>query len=208
MCTEINQLGSKSVHKRRMENCWLLYYILSSDLVISFSFISGLVADLLIFYYFFSLLLASLKGTISLPSLCPSVCHCTFGFPDFCLQWIKIFNWYLIYDFISVSYRSSFSFVTLDILLTELFPLMFTFTFLDFFFLPWMKWGVWNFFCMASSWIVIDQVEFRYIWPIFDWIMSLDKLRYSIWSRIIKYGILMHLNKKKFVVINQGHCDL
>jgi hypothetical protein len=65
-------------------------------------------------------------------------------FLDYSLQCMKIFNWNLIYDYISMSYRPSLSFVTLDLLLTELFPLMFTFSFPDVF-LPWMKWGIWNF---------------------------------------------------------------
>jgi hypothetical protein len=67
-------------------------------------------------------------------SVHPSVCHSTFSFPDFSLQWMKIFNWNLIYDYILMSYRPRLSLVTLDQLLTELFPLMFTFSFLDFFF--------------------------------------------------------------------------
>jgi hypothetical protein len=71
---------------------------------------------------------------------------------------MKIFNWNLIYDCISMSYRPSLSFVVLDQLLTELFPLMFTFSFPDFFFaLDEMR--NLNFFYMASSWIVVDQVR-------------------------------------------------
>jgi hypothetical protein len=78
------------------------------------------------------------KWTISLPSVClsgrPSVFHSAFSFPDFSLQWMKIFNQNLIYDYISMSNRPSLSFDTLDQLLTELFPFMFTFCFPGFFF--------------------------------------------------------------------------
>jgi hypothetical protein len=39
------------------------------------------------------------------------------------MDWMKIFNWNMIYDLVFVSYRSSVSFVMLDLLLTELCPL-------------------------------------------------------------------------------------
>ena len=131
----------------------------------------------------FSPLPAKPKGTISLSSVCPSVClsvclsvrpsvcHSIFSFPDFSLQWMKIFNWNLIYDYISVSYRPSLSFVMLDQLLTELLPLMFTISFPDFF-LPWMKWGIRNFLycfflnsCRSSSRFSTFDLFFTEFWP-------------------------------------------
>ena len=89
-------------------------------------------------------------------SVRPSVCHSAFSFPDFSLQWMKIFNWNLIYDYISMSCRPSLSFVTLDQILTELLPLMFIFSFPDFFCPGWSE--VPEIFYMAFSWIVVDQV--------------------------------------------------
>jgi hypothetical protein len=70
---------------------------------------------------FLSPLPAKPKGTISLPSVCPSVCpsarpsvcYSAFSFLDFSLQWMKIFNWNLIDDYISMSYWPSLNFVTL-----------------------------------------------------------------------------------------------
>jgi hypothetical protein len=93
---------------------------------------------------FVSPLLAKPKETISLPSICWSVCHSALSFPDFSLQLMKIINRNLIYDYISMSYRPSLSFVTLDQLLTELFP-WYSHLLFRTFFLPWMKWGILKF---------------------------------------------------------------
>jgi hypothetical protein len=154
---------------------------------------------------------------VYLRSVCPSVCHSTFSFPDFSLQWMKIFNWNLIYDYISMSYRPSLSFVTLDQFLTELFSLMFTFSFPDFFFLPRMKSQIWNFlygFLLYSyTYQVRVSVHFTFFWlncgPL--QIVTFNCLTHNlktIRSRVIKFGILMHLNKKKCLAINQGHSDI
>jgi hypothetical protein len=43
---------------------------------------------------------------------------------DFYLRWMKILHWNFIYDFVLNSYRSSLSFIMLDLLLTELCPMM------------------------------------------------------------------------------------
>jgi hypothetical protein len=106
----------------------------------------------------FSPLPAKPKGTISLPSVCPSVCL------SFRFQFSGLFSAVdediqLKFDMllISMSYRSSLSFFTLDQLLTELFPLMFTFSFPDFFLTGWSEES--EIFYMASSWIVIYQVR-------------------------------------------------
>jgi hypothetical protein len=51
------------------------------------------------------------QGTISIPSVCPLVCL------SFCFQFSGLFSAVdedLIYDYISMSYRPSLSFVTLD----------------------------------------------------------------------------------------------
>ena len=69
-------------------------------------------------------------GTLSLlavclsvrPSVCLSVCPSHFGFPAFSLPSFKILTWNLIYEFVMTWYRSSLSFVKLDLLLQELLP--------------------------------------------------------------------------------------
>jgi hypothetical protein len=109
----------------------------------------------------------------------PSVCHSDISFPDFSLV-----NGNLTYG-ISMSYRSSLSFVTLDLLLTEIFPLMFAFSFPDsffFFFFFCLGWSEESefFFRWLHSWIVIDQVWVSVQLTLFNWIMALDKLRYSV----------------------------
>jgi hypothetical protein len=50
----------------------------------------------------------------------------------------------LIYDYISMSYRPSLSFVTLDQLWLNYSPWCSHLVFRTFFFY-WMKWGIWNF---------------------------------------------------------------
>ena len=52
-------------------------------------------------------------------SYCPLL---KFSFPDFSLLSFEILTWYLVYEFVMTLYRSSLSFVTLDLLLRELLP--------------------------------------------------------------------------------------
>ena len=120
---------------------------------------------------FISSLPAKPKGAISLPSVCPSVIPLSDFQTLLCSAWMKILNWNLTYDYISMSYRPSLSFVTLDQLLTELFPLMFTFSFPDFFW-HWMKWRIWNFLygfllnsCRSSSSFGTFDLFLTELWP-------------------------------------------
>jgi hypothetical protein len=99
------------------------------------------------------------------------------GLLKFSLQWMKIFNWNLIYNYISMSYRPSLSFVMLEQLLTGLFPLMFTFSFPDFFLLNITEdSGFWNFLYgfLLNGYISSSSLG------TFDWIMALEKLQYSV----------------------------
>jgi hypothetical protein len=76
--------------------------------------------------------------------------------------------------------RPSLSLVTLDQLLTELFPLMFTFSLSDFFF-NWMKWGIWNFlygfllnsYISNSSFGTFD-LSLTELWPFINWDIQLS----------------------------------
>ena len=112
---------------------------------------------------FISSLPAKPQGAISLPSVCPSVIPLSDFQTLLCSAWMKILNWNLTYDYISMSYKPSLSFVTLDQLLTELFPLMF-----QTFFCPgWSEES--EIFYISFFWIVVDQVRvsvhFTFFWP-------------------------------------------
>jgi hypothetical protein len=108
----------------------------------------------------------------------------------FSLQWMKIINWNSLYDYISMSYRPSLSFVTLDQLLIELFPLI-TFSFPDLF-LPWMKWEIF-------IWLHISISSFG-TFDLLDWItcMALDKLRHAVVGLITRKLFRLELSNLVF----------
>ena len=113
--------------------------------------------------------------TISLlaVSVHPSVCPSHFSFPDFSMSSFDILTWNLVYEFVITSFRSSLSFVTLDIpvILRELLPSALKCSFPDFSVFFWdieLKCGI-----LICHYIKRIKFEFCHTWPIFTGIIVL-----------------------------------
>jgi hypothetical protein len=137
---------------------------------------------------------------VYLLSVCLSFCFQISGLFSAVDEYIQL-KFDIWVDYISMNYRLSLSFFMVDQLLTELFPLMFTFSFPDFkgffFFLPWMKWGIWKFLYGFLFNRLIYQVRILVHLTFFDWIMALYKLGHSVvWLKTRK---LFGLESSNFV---------
>ena len=114
------------------------------------------------------------EGSIGLHSvrrsLSPSVRHTRF--PDFSLLCFHLFGWKLVASFCMKSYRSSSSFVTVDLLLHELLPFViensFSGLFLAMLSYIWMKVG---------SRVPFKELQIKFYfchgWPTFSWVIVL-----------------------------------
>jgi hypothetical protein len=134
---------------------------------------------------FFSPLPAKPKGTISLPSVCPSVCL-SVGLSVIPLSVFQTFlcsgwrYWTEIWCMTTSQWVTDQVWVSLR--LTNFWvnysPWCSHLVFLTIFCPGWSEES--EIFYMAFSWIVVDQVRVWYIWPFFDWIMALYKLRHLV----------------------------
>ena len=112
--------------------------------------------------------LHSVRHSVTL-SFCLSVCHTRF--PDFSWLCFHMFEWNLVTNFHMKSYRSSSTFVTVDLLFHELLPFVqnsFSGLFLAMLSHIWMK--------LASK-LPYEEVQikldFLHGWPTFSWFIAI-----------------------------------
>ena len=113
------------------------------------------------------------EGTIGLHSVCPSVCTsvCHTRFPGFSSLCFHISEWKLVASFYMKSYRSSSTFVRVDVLFHELLPFVqISFSRLFFTLLShiWMKVG------RKLPYEELQmKFDLRHCWPTFSWVIAL-----------------------------------
>ena len=113
------------------------------------------------------------EGTIGLHSVCPSVCLSVrhTRFPDFPSLCFHISGWKLVVSFYMKSYRSSLTFVTVDLFFHELLPFVQnSFSRLFFTLLSYM-------WMIVSKKLPCEELQikfdFRHGWPTFSWVIAL-----------------------------------
>ena len=103
-------------------------------------------------------------------ALCPSVRHTRF--PDFSSLCSYISEWKLVASFYMKSYRSSLTFVTVDLLFHELLPFVqnsFSGLFFTLLSHIWMK------VCRKLPYEELQiKFDFRHGWPTFSWVIALS----------------------------------
>ena len=145
------------------------------------------------------------EGTIGLHSvcllLCHSVCHsvCHTSFPDFSWLCFHISEWKLVASFCMKSYRSSSTFVTVDLLFHELLP-FFKIHFPDF---SWLCFYISEW--ISHIWMKVGsklpygelqiKFDFRHCWPTCSWVIVLcSKFIFRIF-----FWLCFHISEWKLV---------
>ena len=146
----------------------------------------------------FSPLPAKPKGTISLPSVCPSVllsvrpsfCHSAVSFPDSAVDediQLKFYIWLHLND-LQTKFEFRYVWPTFDWIIALGVHIL---VFRTFVCPGWSE--VLEIFYMAFSWIVVDQIRVSVHLTLFDWIMALFKLRHLVfWLITEKYLVYSH----------------
>ena len=99
------------------------------------------------------------------------------SFPNFSQSSFGIFTWNLVYDFVMARYRSSSTFVSVDLLSLELLP--FANMSVHSVFLTFFSVILWDIDLKLGIRLCLDMIQIKFDfcvgWPIFTWVIALCK---------------------------------